>query len=342
MLLSFPRSLITNSANAAWIQLIYCTIAVVLFFLTISRLYHGNRNILEIAHICGGKGLKIITGIAVFLLLGMNLVNISRECSEIIKAVLLKNVNDRIVILLFGIVCSICAVLGIEALGRVHFLFMPIAAAVLIIFLLLLIPYYRLENAAPLLGAGLSKIFGSGLSGLSLFSDLLLLNILIPNTQNLSTAASCTLKALIISGVLSVIIMLAFCLSYPYPSSQNFINPVYQLSRMIHLSGFFSRFEAFFEFTWTILLFLYASVYLFTMSQCLCQAFSLRYSRSVVPAVAIIAFAPVMLPSDRFEAFDLQKYCDNYAFIPAFIILLIFAIISRYIAKNKHKTGGKS
>lgn len=340
MLLSFPRSVVENSANAAWLQIIYNAIIAVLFYYVIMKIHSGNRNIIETVSAAGGKYLRIAVSLLILIILLFNFINVMRGCSEIIKAVLLKDTNDRLVTIIFATTAAFGAYMGIEALGRVHFLFMPIGATVMLGFLLLLIPYYHLENAAPIFGNGIDSILGTGFGSLSLFSDIIIVNLLISNMENAGEAKQCGIKAIIISGILSFIIMAAFCLTYPYPASANFINPVYEMARMVHLSGFFSRFESFFEFIWTIMMFLYASVYLYAMCFTISSGFRLKYTRPLILPVTLISFAPVMLPAAYIRILNVDKFSNSYSWIFAFGIMLVCALLSHKTGKSCKKKEG--
>ena len=57
MLLTFPRIFIINSANAAWIQALYNTLVVFLIFFATTKLYRGNKNVIQLA----GRRLKFLS-----------------------------------------------------------------------------------------------------------------------------------------------------------------------------------------------------------------------------------------------------------------------------------------
>ena len=49
MLLTFPKILIIDSGNSAWLQIIYNTAIIFFVFLLTSFLYRGNKNIITVA-----------------------------------------------------------------------------------------------------------------------------------------------------------------------------------------------------------------------------------------------------------------------------------------------------
>lgn len=335
MLLSFPREMVVNSANGAWIQMIYnVTVALLIFFITI-KVYKQKKSVIDIAEEKGGKRLKIPTGIIVFIILMVNFLSIIRIFPETVRIVLLKDTPTNIIILVFAAAAAFGAYMGIESISRIHYIFLPIAAFVLILFLIMLIPGYKIENIMPVFGNGADKIFLSGFNSISMFSDIILLNILIPYAETLDDIKKAGFKAIIISGAASIAVMLAYCLMYPYPISENFIFPVYQLARMVNLSSFFSRFEAFFQFVWSILIMLYASFYVYAMCFVWQRTFSLKFHKPLIFPVIVIGFSISLLPQSIVSAVNIEKTINSIVFVLAFIIPIIFGLMTK--RKKKHE-----
>ena len=78
MLLTFPKVMIINSGNAAWIECIYNTLIVIGLFWITTKLYRSNKNIIQLAEMIGKKWLKIIVGVVVFVVLLINYSSIIR------------------------------------------------------------------------------------------------------------------------------------------------------------------------------------------------------------------------------------------------------------------------
>jgi spore germination protein (amino acid permease) len=343
MLLTFPKTLIMNSGNSAWMQALYNTVIIFAVFCLTSKIYRGNKNIIELAEMCGGKALKITVGIAVFAVLILNSASIIRVFPESVKIVLLQDFKVEFIIGAFLIAVAIGAYIGIESIAKINNIFMPIAGVVFIIFLLLLLPYYRFENILPLFGEGYKNIFINGFNSISLFSDLILVNILLPHCENSVEAKKSGKRGIIISGAIAVVILLAYCLVYPYPASKEFIIPVYQLARVVHLSSFFSRFEALFQFIWSIIVFLYSAAYIYALCYVWQITFSLKEYKPLVFPVVIISGVTAMLP-ESFAALLKSEKTENIIVYPiVFLLPIIFGIISRkYYGEYKGKRGKHS
>ncbi len=329
MLLTYPRNLVLNSGNAAWIQVLYDLLITLAIFWAITSTYKTNKNIITLAEERGGKTFKIITGLLLVVILSANLISVVRIFPETIKLILLQDSKVELLLLIFAVVIIIGAYAGIESIATIHFLFLPIADIIMISFLLLLLPYYKADNLFPILGNGLKSILFSGLNSLSLFSDIILLNILLPYIENYNEFKKAGYRAILIGGIASFVIMLAYCSVYPYPASNEFIMPVYQLTRMIHLSSFFSRFETFFQFVWSILILLYAAFYICVICFVFQQTFSLEFHKPLIAPVVIILFTISLIPASLMKFMEIEKIIDMIIYPFAFLLPLLFGITSR-------------
>jgi len=132
VLLTFPKAVVENSANAAWIQILYVSIIAFLFFSAVIKMYNIKKNIIEVAEIKYGKTAKIIVGLIVIAILILNLFPTIRIYPETVKTVLLKDTNTEIIIIAMAAAVIAGAKVGIEAIARIHRIFLPVAAIILV------------------------------------------------------------------------------------------------------------------------------------------------------------------------------------------------------------------
>lgn len=329
MLLSFPRSLIVNSGNSAWLQMLVNAAVVFLIFFATLKIYKKKKSIIEAAEEKGGKWLRITVGTVLFLVLTVNFLSVIRIFPETVKVVLLKETHINIIAVAFILAAGFGAYMGIESIARIHCIFIPIAAFVLILFLIMLSPYYNINNIMPFFGKGAEKVFVKGFDSMSMFSDIILLNLLIPHAQTLDDIKKSGMKA-ITAGTLSVAaVMTAYCLVYPYPVSENYVFPVYQLARMVHLSTFFSRFEAFFQFVWSILILLYSSLYIYVLCTVWQKTFSLNYYKPLIFPVSVICCSLSLLPDSLAGMIELEKIINASVFAIMYLLPLAAGLSGR-------------
>ena len=337
VLLTFPKTIVENSANAAWIQIVYNLAVMLLLYIPLMRIYNRKKNFIELAGIRGGKTFRIITGIAVSAVLIINIIPTLRIFPETVKTVLLKETNTEIIVLAMAAAVIIGTRFGIEAIARIHRIFLPAAGVVILLFLLFLIPFYRVEYITPLFGSGIKRIFINGIGSMSMFSDLIILNLLIPYCENLDAAKKCGKYAILMSGFAAAIVILVYCLTFTYPASENFIIPMYQMARLVHLSSFFSRFEAFFEFVWSIMVLLYAALYLYMICYTIQITLSLKYLKPLILPAAVIVFMLSLIPDSMMDMLEIETVIVKYSFIPVFVLFLIFGVVCKVLEKRKVK-----
>ena len=327
MLLTYPQSFFELCGNAAWIAAAFCTILAVGLFAVTRLIYPAKYNVIELAERIGGKWFRTIIGIIVFVVLSANIFSIMRIFPEIVRLVLLQRTYVEVIGMVFVATLLLGAMSGFSAIARVHELFLPIAGVVFLLFIVLLLPSCNTDNIFPVLGTGAYNVFVKGTSVLSVFADLLMLNILISKAESLEVYKKSGTKAIVIGGICAVLIMLSYGFAYTYPTSTKFIAPVYQLERLIHLSNFFSRFEALFHFVWSISLLLYGALYVAVIAEVWQLAFGLKHTNTLIlPTAAILAGAS-NLPPLLSDMINIEVLINKWIYIPAFAIPLIISLV---------------
>ncbi len=338
MLFSFPRTLVLNSANSAWIQMVFVSLLSCIAFWFIIFLYRKAemKSLMELSNEIGGRGLKIIVGILLSAVLLFNSSLTMRFLPESIKTVLLPLTPMSLLILILGIAIALGAYLGIFSIARIHAIYIPIALVVLAIFLILLFPDIEITNLYPILGEGTYNIFVDGLSSLSIFSDVIVLFVLLPLCDNYDRVRKASHRALLISSVINILIVLFYNLIYSYPSSKEFMLPVYQMTRLIKIGDFFQRLEALFEFVWSFAVLLYSSLYLFVLCYIWKEIFDLKYYKPLVLPFSIIMCATAYLPSSAVKMSGIQNVSSLISIPVSFILPII--IVFFYTKKRTRDT----
>lgn len=324
---TFPQRLIVNSGNAAWLQMIYVSVLMlVVFAFTVKAYKHcPGKNILTLSEQTGGKTLKAIVGTAVIFVLFVNLASIMRSYPDMVKMVLLPETPPEMIILIYAFAVGLAAYFGIEATARIHAVFIPVMLVIMLVFCVLLLPHVKLYNLFPIFGNGSVKLFGDGISALELFDDILVLNLLLPYIKNADNAKKSGFYAILIGGTASCILVLLYGLIYPYPSSEKFIIPIYQLTRLVGIGDFFQRFEAFFEFVWSIAVLLYSTLYLCVICMVFCESYNLPDEKPVIlPAIALITVlsaSPEKVTAEKYRFFTAIT-CGTAFLLPPLSALL--------------------
>lgn len=325
MLVTFPTTIFKFCGNAAWLAGIYATFVAVGVFAIIRRFYTVNANVITVAEKTGGAFLRIITGLTVFAVLGLNVISLMRTFPEIIKLVLLQKTYVEVIGVAFAVTLLFCASCGVEGIVRVIEIFIPIGGIVFAGFFLMIMPQVHTDYLFPVLGNGAKSIFTDGLSVLGIFTDILMLNVLIPRTKELDNYKKSGTNGIIIGGICAVLIFLAYGMCYVYPASGEFVIPIYQMERLINLSDFFSRLESLFRFVWSIILLLYSSLYIAVLSEVWAQTFRLSHSKPLIAPIIITLIGVSVVPPSLGDMVALEAVLNRYIYIPAFVLPLLIA-----------------
>ncbi len=334
MLFTYPRYIVERCQNGAWISVaVFSAAAVLIYFITqIVYFKTGRTSILSQAEAIGGKWFRMITGVVIILILMINIAPIVRAFPEAIKTALLQNTIMIEITFILSVAVVFGAYSGIAALGRISSIFLPIAGVFLLAFFITLTPFYKVNNLFPL---AVKQNLTQGASALSIFSDIIVINLLLPYIDDMKTVKKSGFTAIIIAAIASFVIVLAYCLVYPYPSSTTFIVPMYQLARVVKIGTYFQRLEAVFEFVWSIAIFLYLSVYLFILCDVFRRSFGLKhYKPFIIPMLAILTRI-VFWEQSYTAALEDNFYITVLLYPIIYTIPLVYGLI--YMLK-RHKT----
>lgn len=323
MLITFPTTVFHYCGNSAWLAGVYVTLVAVGIFALVRKCYTVNKNVITLAQKVGGIGFRILIGIVVFLVLAVNVIPLMRTFPEIIKLVLLQKTYIEIIGIIFVITIFFCASCGIVGIARVIEIFIPIGGIVFAGFLIMILPQIHIDYILPILGKGIKSIFIDGLSCLSIFADILLLNILIPNTKTLDNYRKSGTNGIIIGGICAVFIFLAYGFCYVYPATEQFVIPIYQMERLINLSDFFSRLESLFRFVWSIMILLYTALYVAVLSEVWAQTFALPHSKPLIAPIIVTLVGVSMVPQSLGDMVFWEAQINKWIYIPALLLPVV-------------------
>lgn len=339
MLFTYPRFMVINSGNAAWLEMVYVSLISFGLYKLIDFLNKKTeqQNIFMLSEKVGGKAFRILVGSLIIFVLLVNLsVNI-RIFSECIRTVLLPNTPTTMVMLFFIVAISVGAYMGIYSICRIHALFVPIAAIVMLGFLVMLIPDINLNNFFPLIGTGTYNVFIKGLRSISIFADVMCIYILAPFCKNKRDTKRSVNYAFLIGGISASLMLLLYCLVYPYPISREFVIPIYQLARIVNVGQYFQRFEAFFEFTWSIAMMLYASFSLFVICYAISETFNTKYYRETILPVVLLAASFGFIPTNFVTLLSDGNEIYNVIYPILFILPAVIGVIYSYKTRERRK-----
>lgn len=332
LLFTYPRYIVERCLNGAWLSVLIYTVAAGAIFAITQLIYlkTGRTTILMQAEVIGGKIFRMLTGVAVSGLLMLNIAPMIRAFPEAIKTALLQDTPMLIIVALLAVGVAVGAGFGIEALGRAASFLSPIAGIFILGFFVLLVPYFETTNLFP---CSVKSVIYDGTSSLSIFADIFVLCLITPYAEDMTAIKKSGLTAIVISGITGFMIILAYCLVYPYPVSARFIVPMYQLTRIVKIGTYFQRLEAVFEFVWSISIMIYTATYLFIICDTFRQSFALTHHKPLVFPVLVILLRLVFWEESYTEALRSNFVVSAVLYPVFYIIPLLYGLI--YLIKKK-------
>lgn len=131
--------------------------------------------------------------------------------------------------------------------------------------------------------------------------------------------------------------MLVYGLVYPYPVSGEFVLPLYQMTRIIDLGSFFNRFEAIFQFIWSILMFLYGVSYLYILCFVWQITFGLKYLKPLLLPVTLLIAGFSFIPESIMTANKMAVLLENAVYPVALLLPLCVGLLDRIMENKKDK-----
>jgi spore germination protein (amino acid permease) len=345
LFLNFPRIMAESAGTAGWIVTIYVTLVSLALLFVISKLYKGfeGKDLIDIGEMTGGHIVRIVVGLMLFIYYIFANAIVLREFGEDLKIIALTGSPISFVLAFFIVGMVIGAFLGLEAVGRLGAIIIPIIAIGFIIIAAGSFRFFNFSNLFPILGTGAYNIFVGGVSKISIFSGLSLLFLLPPFIKSHKNFMSVGFKGILISSVFLIIGILAYLLVFPYPKSLESFLPIYELSRIIDYGRFFQRIESMFVIIWTSTALIYLSIGLFFIVYILKKTFKLEYHKPLILPVAVITSTLSILPQSLMSTVNLETIIfRNFGWTTTFGMTLILLVVANIVKKRIRKGSVKN
>lgn len=228
---------------------------------------------------------------------------------------------------------------GIETLGRVNEVMIPVRETIVILVILLSMINMKMENLTPFLGDGIVPIMkGSIPVAIFPFGEIVLFTMLLPNISNnrkLKTVYTITVLA---GGTLITTSVLICLISLSPAIVARSAFPLQNLIRNIEIADFFTNLDAIGMLLWVSSVFVKAAVCYYCTAIGLAQWFRLADYRPIVTPVGILLliFSVTIYENIAQEATFAALVWPFYS-LPFVILFPLFMLL---IAKVRRVKGG--
>lgn len=180
---------------------------------------------------------------------------------------------------------------GFKAILRLHGIFIPLIWVAIALLIVSTIYKGDVSNLFPILGTGTENLLGKGLSGIVVYTDILLLFLIAPEEKTRKQINRTVLRSTGLGVLINVLFVLAFNLSVPYSTSSGDHSPIYLLLKEVYYGRFFQRIDAIILFVSSISAMLYLALNTFLFGNLLRQTFKTKNIRPITLIYTLVIFA---------------------------------------------------
>lgn len=325
--LSVPRYMMVDGETAGWLFVLLSGVTgalgwslVVLFM----RRFPGRSLIQAVEETLGpylGFPVQMLY-VAIFLVITAVVV---RQLAETVITVILPTTPISVIIGTLLAAAAYACYLGMESVARVARLFAPIVVVLVLVILLLSLPSgARLTQTLPVFGPGPFLLLWRAVPRSSLYIDVLLLPLLVPNLKEPEKMAHIGYQSILWSTLFWSAVVLVYQLLFPYPAGSENPFPLLALARLISVGRFLQRVESFFIFAWIFAAASKLSATLLAAIAAFAQTIHLKAYRPLAFPMTVLVMAISFLPQNLTEATHWDRdILRIWGAAPGFLLALI-------------------
>lgn len=336
-LVILPEYMVKYVGNAAWLDLLSKSVIATVSFLLVLWLYKPFAPISfnDTFHIAAGKFGTVFFGYFYVITLTIFNALLLRLLVEALGTVMATVAPDEFFALFILVPVFVAAYCGTRATTNLSAIIFPLVVATIVTVVLALIPHYRVNNIFPIFGKSTKNLVNGIFVKHFGFPETVLLFFFAPMLSGYKELKKAGLLTFLIVTVISVTFTLSYCLTVPYPASESFFLPFYQMTRMIKSGAFLQRLEPIVVFVWTSFVMCSMSILISLTASLMSKSNTREESSAFVPILTIITFFVSMLPPDESSAFYLYEKLLSFSTVLFPTLPVIILILARIRRKEK-------
>ncbi|MFM9281251.1 GerAB/ArcD/ProY family transporter [Paenibacillus jiagnxiensis] len=334
-ILYIPKITGKEAGHDLWISPIWAHLPGLLFVLMVLRLscMFPKETIFQYSERLLGPWFGKVVGLAV-IIYGINLTSvILREYSDFISAAFLQKTPTLVAIGGMILLVSYAVRGGVEVLGRLAQLFLPLTFLVFGLLILLSIPEWDVNNILPIMGKGIAPSVKGAIIPFSWFSGYLMLGLYFPFVSNQrKTIVYVLLTWFAIMLTLSVSGLVSVLLFGKHISTLNY--PFIEVVRYIGIGKFIQHLDALLLIVWLPGTFIQLTTYLYTAALGASQLFGLNQYRQLVFPIGMLALVMSMWETSSVDAFEKYLGTSHVIFDFFYMVLGLLLFLTAWIRKR--------
>ncbi len=336
-LVILPEYMVKYVGNAAWLDLLSKSVIAIISFLFVLWLYKpfAPMSFSDIFSLSAGKfGAVVFSWFYVITLTVFNAL-LLRLLVEALGTVMATTAPDEFFSLFILIPVFVAAYSATRATTNLSAIIFPLVVATIVTVVLALIPHYRIDNIFPIFGKSTKNLVNGIFVKHFGFPETVLLFFFAPMLSGYKELKKAGLLTFLIITVISVTFTLAYCLTVPYPASESFFLPFYQMTRMIKSGAFLQRLEPIVVFVWASFVMCSMSILISITASLMAKSDKREGASAFVPILTVITFFVSMLPPDESSAFYIYEKLLSFSTVLFPTLPVIILTLARLRRKEK-------
>lgn len=338
-----PRRFFLLNANAAWLSVlisIFATlVAVTLIGMFLRR--HPGKGLTDLAVMTLGSFLGSLVNMlffAYFLIVAA--LNI-RLLGESIVMTALPEIPVSVIVLSTTIFTVYACLQGWNVIAKTCWVSLPFLAVGVVLPLVLTADRWNTNYLYPLLGNGLQATIITGVGGAGILGEIVLAAILAQVVQPEVKVWRTSMTAVLASGLLFLMVVLATSMVFPYPIAGQLTLPYYMLSRTLTLGRFLQRMEALALIIWAFAALIKVSIDSYAALYIYKRIFGVKDQKPLLLPHGVIIFATAMIPNSFLATTNsIWVWVRLYGGIVSLVIPILIALIG--LIRLKPTTGSEA
>lgn len=334
--INIPQAILLSCGSSAILNAIYISLIAILATYIIVKLFKrfSNSDIIDVSEFLGGKFLKYLIGIVLFICIISVSAFLLRDFVETLHILYYTDTPIIYLLAFFIVVCIIANLFGRNSIFRTNVILCIIMVISLLISFSSVIPNMTVQRVFPVLGYGTNATFLSGLSNIFAFNGLLVLYLVPPLLKDKQDFRKASMIAVIIAAILIILATASILLAFSFSTNIEKISPLYMLLANNEFGKYLQHPESLFVFTWILSFMSYLNITCLLLVQIIKKLTNVKNGKPFIVPVCIILLIIALVPRTIMQTREFGNYASKYIAIPFTFIVLPIVLM---IANLKHK-----
>lgn len=335
-----PTLLFQSGKEAAWMVALIAGITAAIPTLILIKVIsiHKNLGLMDIVEKLMGKKMNFIIGMLIFYELILSSASNSRSYVDILSDIYYQRSSPILLFVILVGTSYMIAKHGLEGIGRTAWVMFPYVSIAFYGFVILLVNQMHTEFLFPIGGSGIKAILKGSFTGSTIYVELIILTIFVPNIRDL--------KAFKVGGILglaySIFLVTTGCLIYQmvfdYPPTVVINYPFHTAARLIYMGRFVGNLEAFFLLFWIVSALLRYSFFVYATAAYFSYSLGIKNIKPMLLPCAALMLVIGMIPENYYQNVEIiRRFFLGLSIVIYYGLPVLLLILSK---KNRGEENG--